>query len=60
MEHRVMVWGKEYRVSTHRKSKSVWIAAGDYQGEAISVQDRSEGSALKRWREAATYRGNLG
>jgi hypothetical protein len=54
----VIVWGKPQVVSVDRKSKSVWIAVGDYMGEPIAVQDRSEGAALKRWREAATYKGN--
>jgi len=57
-EHTVTVWGTPCKVSVYRKSKSVWVASGDYLGEAITVQDRSAGSALKRWREAATYDGN--
>ncbi len=58
MKHRVIVWGHPHEVETYQKSRSVWVAAGTYHGEMISTQDRSEGSALKRWREAATYRGN--
>jgi hypothetical protein len=54
----VVVWGEPQVVSVHRKSKSVWVAVGDYMGDSITVQDRSEGAALKRWREAATYKGN--
>ena len=50
--------GKPYEISVYRKSKSVWIAVGDYMGVTITVQDRSEGAAIKRWREAAEYRGN--
>jgi hypothetical protein len=57
-EHSVTVWGKRCPVSVYQKSKSVWIADGDYMGESISVQDRSAGTALKRWKEAATYKGN--
>jgi hypothetical protein len=59
MKHRVMVWGHPQDVEIYQKSKGVWVAAGTYHGEMISTQDRSESSALKRWREAATYRGNL-
>jgi hypothetical protein len=58
VEHRVIVWDKPQTVSVHQKSKSVWIASGEYMGAYIQVQDRTEGAALKRWREAATYRGN--
>jgi hypothetical protein len=57
-EHSVTVWGHRYPVSVYQKSKSVWVASGEYMGESISVQDRSAGTALKRWREAATYKGN--
>ncbi len=49
-EHRVEVWGKSYTVTTHQKSKSVWIAVGDYMGKRIEVKDRSEATAIKRWR----------
>jgi len=35
----------------------VWIAHGEYMGESHSTQDRSEGTAAKRWREWAEYKG---
>jgi hypothetical protein len=54
----VQVWGKPHEVSVYQKSKNVWIAAGTYMGERIEVKDLSYGSAVKRWREAATYRDN--
>lgn len=56
-ERTVQVWGKPQIVTVHRESKSVRIAVGDYMGESISVKDRSEGAVLKRWREAASYKG---
>ncbi len=49
-EHRVEVWGKSYTVTTRQKSKSVWIAVGDYMGKTIEVKDRSKATAIKRWR----------
>jgi hypothetical protein len=58
LKRTVSVWGKPYEISLYRKSKSVWIAVGDYMGTTITVQDRSEGAAIKRWREAAEHRGN--
>lgn len=58
MARTVMVWGKPYEVSVYRKSPSVWHAVGEYMGAHLDVKDRSEGAALKRWREAATYKGN--
>ena len=58
MEHSVMVWGKPLLVSVYQKSKSVWVATGEYHGERLSTQDRSQSTALTRWREAAQYKGN--
>lgn len=56
--HTVIVWGKEIRITVERRSKSVWIAAGDYLGKPIEVRDATEGAAINRWREAAEYQGN--
>ena len=56
-EHRVIVWDKPYIITVDQKSKSVWVAVGDYLGESIRVQDQSEGAAIKRWCEAARYKG---
>ena len=55
---KVLVAGRPHEISVYRKSKSVWIAVGDYMGVTITVQDRSEDAALKRWREAAEHQGN--
>jgi hypothetical protein len=57
-EHTVEVWGKPCAVSAYQKSKSVWVAVGDYMGEQIRVQDRSERTAVKSWHDAARYKGN--
>lgn len=57
MERRVLVWNTQCTVSVEQMSKSVWVAVGDYMGETIRTQDRSEATALKRWREAAQYKG---
>lgn len=56
--HTVIVWDKPHNISVDRKYKTVWIATGDYMGKTITVQDRSEGAAVKHWRETAEYRGN--
>lgn len=58
MERTVKVWDRSYRVTVDQRSKSVWIAAGDYEGTQIETKDRSAGSALARWVDAARYRGN--
>jgi hypothetical protein len=56
-EHRVTVWNETLTVTVYQKSKSVWIAVGDYMGQRIETKDSSQGTALKRWIEAARYRG---
>jgi hypothetical protein len=58
MEHVVKVWEQQCRISVHQKSKSVWIAVGNYLGERVEVKGRSETQAVSAWREAAQYRGN--
>jgi len=57
LKRRASVRGKPHEISLYRKSKNVWIAVGDYMGTTITVQDRSEGATIERWREVAEYRG---
>jgi hypothetical protein len=57
-ERTVYVWDKPHVITVYQKSKSVWIAVGDYNGERIEVKDRSANAAAKWWAEAARYRGN--
>jgi hypothetical protein len=54
----VTVWDKPYEITVYQKSKSVWIAVGDYDGKEIRVDGRSQSSAAEHWRETARYRGN--
>lgn len=54
----VQVWDKPYEITVYQKSKSVWIAVGEYMGERIETKDRSDSTAVKRWLEAAHYKGN--
>jgi hypothetical protein len=54
----VEVWGKPHKISVYQKSKTVWIAVGEYMGERIEVKGSSSGSAVRLWRETARYRGN--
>ena len=57
MEHEVEVWGQLQKVTVNQKSKSVWVAIGQYMGESIMVKGRSETQAIGLWRDAAKYRG---
>jgi hypothetical protein len=59
LERTVRVWGNTYTVRVHQKSKSVWIAVGDYRGERIEGKGTSLTSAVADWSRTATYRGNL-
>jgi hypothetical protein len=54
----VTVWDRQYEVSVYQKSKSVWVAVGDYEGQRIEVKGRSQSQAISSWREAARYKGN--
>lgn len=45
-------------ITVVQKSKSVWIAVGQYMGKEVRVQGRSESNAVAKWRDAAHYRGN--
>ena len=54
----VDVWGRPHAVSVRQKSKSVWIAGGDYMGERIESKGSSPSFALAHWQEAARYKGN--
>jgi hypothetical protein len=54
---KIEVWGKPYRVITHQKTETVWVAVGEYMGKSIEGKDRSEATAIKRWKEQAHSRG---
>ena len=54
----VLVWGKEYEIIVHQKSKTVWIAVGEYMGNRIEAKGSSPSSAAAHWSEAARYKGN--
>lgn len=58
MDHTVSVWNKSYAISVYQKSKTVWIAVGDYEGHRIEVKGRTQTQVVASWREAARYRGN--
>lgn len=57
-KHLVTVWDKPHEITVHQKSKSVWVAVGDYMGKRLEVTGRSQTQAINSWRDAARYRGN--
>jgi hypothetical protein len=54
------VWDEPQEINVIQKSKSVWIASGQYMGKFLSSQGRSPSSAAAHWCAAAKYKGNLG
>lgn len=56
--HTVDISGAICTVTVRQKSQRVWVAVGDYMGDLVRVQDRSEESAVTQWQEMATSRGN--
>lgn len=57
-KHIVTVWDEKIEITIVQKSKSVWIAVGQYLGKEVRVQGRSANSAARLWIDAARYRGN--
>jgi hypothetical protein len=55
---RVKVWDKSCEITVYQKSKTVWIAVGDYMGAQIETKGSSQSSAAAHWKDAARYRGN--
>ncbi len=60
MKRLVKVWeGDEpCEITVVQKSKSVWIAAGEYMGKRFHVEGRTTNNAAAKWRDAAHYRSN--
>ena len=56
-KHIVKVWDKPHEITVYQKSKSVWIAVGDYMGH-LETKGSSAAAAAKHWQDAARYRGN--
>ena len=42
MTRRVIVWGKPQEVTIAQKSKTVWIATGEYMGQRIETKGASQ------------------
>jgi hypothetical protein len=55
----VKVWDKPHEITVYQRSKTVWIAAGDYMGERIESKGSSQSAAAAHWREAARYKDNF-
>ena len=58
MKRTVTVHNKPHEIDVYQKSKSVWVAVGEYMGERLEVKGSTESQATSAWREAARYKGN--
>jgi hypothetical protein len=56
----VEVFGKRHEITVRQKSKSVWIASGNYGGQSMQAEGASASSARDHWQEIVRYRGNIG
>jgi hypothetical protein len=45
-----------YVIEVYQRTKSIWIAVGDYCGERIEVKSTSAAAAEKHWLGAARFR----
>jgi hypothetical protein len=54
----VHVWAIPHVITVYQKSKTVWVAVGEYMGERIEVKGSSANVAAKYWVDAARFRGN--
>ena len=51
----VHVWAIPHVISVYQKSKTVWVAIGDYMGERIEIEG-SSANVTAKWVEAARLR----
>ncbi|HZZ23332.1 MAG TPA: hypothetical protein VFE60_12495 [Roseiarcus sp.] len=45
-------------VEFYHRSKTVWIARGDYKGKSYEDKASTPGAAAKAWADAAKYHSN--
>jgi len=57
-ERIVAVRGRLQDIIVYQKSKTVWVATGKYMGENHQLQGSTANTAVKRWQQWATYKGN--
>jgi Zn-finger nucleic acid-binding protein len=58
MKKRVVVWGEQVEVDVYQRSKTVWIARGEYNGKSYEGKASTPGAAAKAWADAAKYHSN--
>lgn len=58
MKRIVTVWSDRVEIDVDQKSKSVWIASGEYNGKYYEVKRQTPGAAASGWADAAKYGSN--
>jgi hypothetical protein len=58
MKQSVIVWGERVEIDVHQKSKTVWIATGEYKGKYHEGKGSSPAAAARWWADAAKYHSN--
>lgn len=53
--HDVVILNEICKVNTHQRSKTIWVAVGNYNEKSITVRGRGVSEAIKRWKEAAEH-----
>lgn len=48
----VTIWDKVVEISVQQKSKTLWVASGEYLEQSFMFQGRSQSVAAKTWAEA--------
>ncbi len=56
MKSSVKIGMKTYEIEVYQRAMGVWIASGDYEGESLEVEGRTQALAIRLWRETATYK----
>ena len=56
----VKVWDEPHLIRVYRKTKSFWMAVGDYRSKRIEITARSAASAAEHWSRAACYEDGVG
>ena len=55
MKMLVTVWSDRVEIDVEQRSKTVWIASGEYLGKNYEVKRSTRGAAAKGWADAAKY-----
>jgi hypothetical protein len=58
-ERTVLLFDTPCTITISHRSKTVWVAVGDYMGERIEVKGSSANNAAKYWVDAARFRSGL-